>query len=117
MQWDKKLSTIERTETGVRATFEDGTTANGGLVVGADGAWSAVRRMLAPGTYPVVRLPCTSIGRSDMISEENVCKLRTEVDLLYFFGADPKTDTYTFWSMLEQPKEAGGMYKIQLYLS
>lgn len=44
-------------------------------------------------------------------------RLRNEVDPLYFFGTDPKTNTYSFWSLLEQPKEAGGLYKMQLYFS
>lgn len=38
VQWGKKLASIERTETGVRATFEDGTIADGGVIVGANGA-------------------------------------------------------------------------------
>ncbi|KAK3685265.1 hypothetical protein B0T22DRAFT_517258 [Podospora appendiculata] len=120
--WGKKLSTIERIDdTGVRASLEDGTSYTGTLVVGADGAFSAVRRILAPEDWQSRRLPCNAIGTSYFISEEKVRRLRDEVDPLYFFGTDPKTNTYSFWSMLNHPDKSGGdgdgLYKMQLELA
>ncbi|KAK3328149.1 hypothetical protein B0T19DRAFT_400937 [Cercophora scortea] len=121
IKWGKKLITIERIDdNGVRASFEDGTSYTGTLIVGADGAFSAVRRILAPKDWHPRRLPCNAIGTSYFISETKIRKLREEVDPLYFFGTDPKTNTYSFWSMLQQPNgEDGGdgLYKMQLYFS
>lgn len=108
---------MERTESGVRAFFDDGTHADGSVLVGADGAWSAVRRIVAPDNHAVRRLPCNAVGTSFYISAANIAKLREQVDTLYFFGTDPKTNTYTFWSMLEQPQDPAGMFKMQLYFS
>jgi 2-polyprenyl-6-methoxyphenol hydroxylase-like FAD-dependent oxidoreductase len=93
----------------VRVSFEDGSSYEGTILVGADGAWSAVHQILAPSTFENRRLPCNAIGTSFFISEEKMNKLRNEVDPLYFSGTDPKTNTYSFWSLLEQPKVAGGL--------
>jgi FAD-dependent urate hydroxylase len=44
----KRLVGAERTTRGIRAHFADGTTADGDLLVGADGIHSAVRRAIDP---------------------------------------------------------------------
>ena len=44
----KKLSSYESDEQGVTVTFEDGTTATGDLLVGADGVRSMVRKQRVP---------------------------------------------------------------------
>lgn len=40
IQWNKRLSRYEETSTGVTAFFEDGTSATGDMLVGADGLHS-----------------------------------------------------------------------------
>ncbi|KAK3322756.1 hypothetical protein B0H66DRAFT_214173 [Apodospora peruviana] len=119
--WGKKLASISRKgdDNAICATFEDGTSYTGTVLVGADGAHSAVRRILAPdnNAWENRRLPCNAIGTSYYISGAKVNELREQVDPLYFFGTDPKTNTYAFWSMLEQPDDGGMMYKMQLYFS
>ena len=44
----KNLRSVEQTASGVAAHFEDGTTENGDLLIGADGFHSTVRQQLAP---------------------------------------------------------------------
>ncbi|MBA9065472.1 FAD-dependent monooxygenase [Methylobacterium sp. 092160098-2] len=46
--WDARLEGYETDETGVSAIFSDGRTARGTMLVGADGAGSALRRQRAP---------------------------------------------------------------------
>ncbi|KAI2631412.1 putative monooxygenase [Hypomontagnella submonticulosa] len=43
IQWGKRARRVEETENGVRVHFEDGTTATGDILVGADGTKSVVR--------------------------------------------------------------------------
>ena len=131
IQWGKRLVSIAKTAegTGVVASFEDGTSFVGTHVVGADGAWSGVRRVLAPDTWENRRLPCDAVGTSFYVARDEISKLQNEVDPLYFFGCDPKTNTYCFWSLLEEPgyhfsspresapPPSDDMYKMQLYFS
>ncbi|KAF9384503.1 hypothetical protein CPB97_005632 [Podila verticillata] len=66
---NKRLSSYEQDDHGVTLTFTDGTTAQGDIVVGADGAYSQVRqslydRLSKEGTLPESdkeELPCSSI--------------------------------------------------------
>ncbi|MFE3260404.1 FAD-dependent monooxygenase [Nocardia sp. NPDC059091] len=44
----KRLVDLEQTETGVIAQFEDGTTATGDILIGADGIHSTVRTLIDP---------------------------------------------------------------------
>ncbi|KAH7322433.1 hypothetical protein B0I35DRAFT_349727 [Stachybotrys elegans] len=46
IQWGKKVNTIEHNDEGVSVTFEDGSTAKGDILVGADGINSIVRQHL-----------------------------------------------------------------------
>jgi salicylate hydroxylase len=49
----KQLVRVEQTDRGVRAQFADGDIAQGGLLIGADGVRSAVRRQLFDTSAPV----------------------------------------------------------------
>ncbi|KAF9435244.1 hypothetical protein BGZ76_006659 [Entomortierella beljakovae] len=68
-------------KTGVTITFTDGTTAHGDILVGADGAYSSVRKSMykhlqPQGKLPLAdseELPCSSIclvGQTDTLSTE-----------------------------------------------
>lgn len=48
VQYEKRLVSYEEQEDCVVATFEDGTTATGSILVGADGIKSAVRKVMLP---------------------------------------------------------------------
>ncbi|KAF5667140.1 FAD NAD(P)-binding domain-containing protein [Fusarium heterosporum] len=49
IEWGKTFKSYNEDETGVTATFEDGTEIRGSILVGADGTSSRVRRQLAAG--------------------------------------------------------------------
>ena len=49
VQYGKRLKSFVQSEDGVTVHFADGTTAHGTMLVGADGANSAVRSQLLPG--------------------------------------------------------------------
>ncbi|WP_243062755.1 NAD(P)/FAD-dependent oxidoreductase [Humibacter sp. RRB41] len=48
IRWGRKLIAVRPVETGHELQFADGSTVQADLVVGADGAWSRVRRLLTP---------------------------------------------------------------------
>ncbi len=49
VEYGKRLTDAAVTDGGVQARFEDGTTADGALLVGADGLWSRTRTIIDPG--------------------------------------------------------------------
>lgn len=117
MQWGKRLVNIKRTESGIRAEFTDGTTASGGILVGADGPTSIVRQSLAPITYQLHRLPINAVGCAVTMSEDQVNRFKEQIDPLYFMGTHPETNTFVFWSLLDTPAEPGKPYRAQVYFS
>ncbi len=48
VRYGKRLADARETPAGVLATFEDGSSSEGDLLVGADGLWSRVRRIIDP---------------------------------------------------------------------
>ncbi|MDB5981646.1 MAG: hypothetical protein JWQ69_2661 [Pseudomonas sp.] len=48
----KKLVGLDQRDDGVTAKFEDGTTAEGDILIGADGGGSTVRSLVLPGVNP-----------------------------------------------------------------
>jgi 2-polyprenyl-6-methoxyphenol hydroxylase-like FAD-dependent oxidoreductase len=62
VEYNKRLTNAENHGDGVRATFADGTSADGDLLIGADGLRSQVRRIIDPAA-PVARyLPMLNTG-------------------------------------------------------
>jgi FAD-dependent urate hydroxylase len=52
IEYGKRLTGATRTRSGVRAEFEDGSSAEGAVLVGADGLHSRVRRIIDPAAPP-----------------------------------------------------------------
>lgn len=60
--YGRRLQTVEETPDGVTAHFEDGTSAAGHLLVGADGLRSAVRPLIAPSSPEPRSIPLLNTG-------------------------------------------------------
>ncbi|EYE95210.1 FAD-dependent oxidoreductase, partial [Aspergillus ruber CBS 135680] len=116
VQWDKQLVDARRTKDGVQVEFSDGTTATGDILIGADGAMSAVRKVLAPTTYPAQNLPINAIATGVPVTEEQYKEIRDTIDPLYFLATHPETNTCLFWSLQDTPEE-GATYTAQMFLS
>jgi 2-polyprenyl-6-methoxyphenol hydroxylase-like FAD-dependent oxidoreductase len=120
--WSKRLSTIEDTPDGVVAVFEDGTRAEGCLLVGVEGSNSRTRRALAPETYRNIPLPIRFTGAALDLSPEQVKPLK-DIDPLLFQGCHPETNVFFWFSMLETPKINGTAgtekehYRVQVMVS
>ena len=60
--YGKRLNALEHKHDGVTAVFADGTSAEGHLVVGADGLHSAVRPLIDPGSPAPRNIPLLNTG-------------------------------------------------------
>ncbi|MGF6832068.1 FAD-dependent urate hydroxylase [Paenarthrobacter sp. TE4293] len=60
--YGKQLTTVEERPDGVRAVFQDRTTAEGDLVVGADGLHSRVRPLIDPASPAPRNIPLLNTG-------------------------------------------------------
>ncbi len=101
----KRLLSTEQHETGVAVQFEDGTTAAGDVLIGADGIHSRVREGVAPGT------PTRYSGQTCFLG---VARLRLPAPLnrtarevwggAARFGFSPVSDDLVYWfAPLTQP--------------
>jgi 2-polyprenyl-6-methoxyphenol hydroxylase-like FAD-dependent oxidoreductase len=62
VEYNKRLTNAENHGDGVRATFADGTNADGDLLIGADGLRSQVRRIIDPMAPAARYLPMLNTG-------------------------------------------------------
>ncbi|PWW75725.1 FAD/NAD(P)-binding domain-containing protein [Tuber magnatum] len=119
VQWNKKLANIKRNEGGVMAYFEDGTSASGELLVGAEGSKSRTRQILCPNNYQLTPLPVRLIGCSVHLTSSQVAPLRA-LDPLLFQGLHPETEDFFWFSILDTPAtnaDGGDYYTVQLLVS
>lgn len=122
MLWHKKLVDIEQAEDGVVAVFQDGSRAEGAILVGAEGSNSRTRQYLAPDTYKNNQLPVRFVGSAIDFTPEEVKPLR-DVDPLLFQGCHPTSGNYLWVSMLETPEVNGTQgavqerYRVQINMS
>ncbi|KAG6036030.1 hypothetical protein E4U41_005834 [Claviceps citrina] len=108
---------------GVRVTFSDGSTAEGSMLVGAEGTKSQTRRLLVPDNRHRNRpLPVRLLGAAVDMTPEQVQPLRG-IDPLLFQGCHPETGTFLWVSMMETPEVNGTQgtgqerYQVQIILS
>lgn len=79
VQWGKVFQNYDTLPDGtVRVFFEDGTTVDGDLLVGADGPNSAVRHQVLP-TIQRLDLGVTAIAGRYILDEENTKRLTPEI--------------------------------------
>jgi 2-polyprenyl-6-methoxyphenol hydroxylase-like FAD-dependent oxidoreductase len=117
VKYNKRLTNISYTSSAphpsVTATFEDGSTATGRILIGADGARSSVRRLIAGSdAAQITRLPYAATFIQARYTREQALFLRSfhplylaaphPAGLFSFFGlqdaADPNApETWTFF--------------------
>ncbi|KAG8629409.1 hypothetical protein KVT40_003274 [Elsinoe batatas] len=103
VQWGKKVTGIRKGREGeMVVNFEDGEEARGTYVVGVDGTYSAVRRVVCRESHEVYRLPVRFVGMHVALSEEEVRPV-LDLDPYFLQGGDPKTDAFLWWSVLSTP--------------
>ena len=122
VHWSKRLASIEEKGDGVVAGFEDGTQADGSLIVGVEGSNSRTRKFLAPESYKNIPLPIRFTGASVDLTPEQVKPLK-DIDPLLFQGCHPVTGAFFWFSMLETPQVNGTAgtdqerYRVQIMIS
>ncbi|KAF7541892.1 hypothetical protein G7054_g221 [Neopestalotiopsis clavispora] len=107
IQDGKYLVRVEEIEGGVRAHFEDGTFADGTILVGADGNNSNVRRHLMPEHHELTKLPVHLVGVVRHFTPEQATPVRA-LDPLLFQALHPKTQNYLWYSVQECFTEPDG---------
>ncbi|MBV60141.1 MAG: hypothetical protein CMH65_02445 [Nevskiales bacterium] len=123
VHWGKKLNSIDVQQDGsVKATFVDGHSTVGSVLVGAEGTNSRTRQYLCPETYKNHRLAVKLIGAGVDMTPEQATPLR-QIDPLLFQGCHPATNNFLWVSTLETPATNGSegtgkeYYKMQVILS
>jgi len=99
IQYGKQLQTFESSGAGeVVARFNDGTSAKGSLLVGADGNNSVVREGLKMENTKLTPLPVNLIGAVRHFNPEQAAPVRT-LNPLLFFALNPETKVFLFYSI------------------
>ncbi|ATY65727.1 FAD dependent oxidoreductase [Cordyceps militaris] len=107
VRWGKRLDRVDVDDGGgVRAVFADGTTADGSLLVGIEGANSRTRQFLLPDAYRNHQLPARLLGAGLTLSAADAAPLLA-IDPLLFQGCHPDTGNYLWISLLDSPEING----------
>ncbi|KAK3486764.1 uncharacterized protein B0T23DRAFT_447921 [Neurospora hispaniola] len=122
IQWGKRAQRIEEGEDKVTVWFEDGTHAEGTILVGADGTFSAVRphvlqkpnsEVLEVSTSSTLTMGECRLNRADMESQLQLaysCYVAYGPDFVLFSGLNRVSDDGTYgdyyWMMVES-REVG----------
>ncbi|KAM0816018.1 putative FAD-binding domain-containing protein [Seiridium cardinale] len=107
IQEGKDLVRVEEIEGGVRAHFQDGTSVDGTILIGADGNNSNVRKFLMPEHHELNRLPVHLVGVVRHFTPEQAAPVRA-LDPLLFQALHPKTQNYLWYSVQECFTEPDG---------
>lgn len=125
VRWGKTFRSFEQREGSIVACFEDGTSIEGALLVGADGSSSRVRRQLFaldPEAGMLHQLPVRFMGVTVRLMPTQASIMR-DIDPLLFQGSHPDTGVYLWYSTLSTPETNGSRgnaeeyYEGQLMLS
>jgi 2-polyprenyl-6-methoxyphenol hydroxylase-like FAD-dependent oxidoreductase len=109
VEWNKNLINIVKNESGVNAVFYDGTYVLGSFLVGCDGAYSIVRRMIHPFTSNNYQLPICFLSANVVYPKSQVHHMR-QLDPYLLQGSDPWTDAFLCFSLSEAPGDYNAPY-------
>lgn len=84
--YEKRLVSIEESSSGVTAKFADGTSADGALLVGADGVQSAVRKYLLPSGPSASYVGVVATGGFPAVTNIPSARPNDTADMFYTFG-------------------------------
>ncbi|KAF9871852.1 FAD binding domain-containing protein [Colletotrichum karsti] len=119
IQWGRAFASFQEKEGAVVATFEDGSTCTGRVLVACDGGASRVRTQLFPDQHERHRIPVRVLGLKVFLSPDQMEPIR-KLDPFFLQGTSSQNDTFLYLSMLDAPdnnEESKGKYSCQMCIS
>ncbi|KAK4098896.1 FAD/NAD(P)-binding domain-containing protein [Parathielavia hyrcaniae] len=120
IQWGKAVNNVQTAPDGsVTASFDDGSSCEGSLVVACDGGSSRIRAMLLPEhqRYPI---PVRLLGVKLNSTPDEIEPLR-QLDPYFLQGAASQNDSFMYFSVLDAPGNTpagnGDQYISQMVVS
>ena len=124
--WGKLLTAVVPTAAGVKALFSDGSSYEGLLLVGVDGAASTVRTFICPSSASVrTSLPVTYLGTSLEVTKSSIIEFLLDIHPVLIHGCHLESSTYMGFAPLDTPATNGTIsrpveeqiWKIQIVMS
>ncbi|KAM0492339.1 hypothetical protein ACHAP8_010026 [Fusarium lateritium] len=101
VEWNKALKEVESTDESVTATFEDGSSVTGSLLVACDGSHSRVRRALLP-DLKLHDVPVRMLGIKLELTPDEAKPVR-DLDPFFMHSTHSSHSMFVFLSMLDAP--------------
>ncbi|KAF5976982.1 zeaxanthin epoxidase chloroplastic [Fusarium coicis] len=101
IEWGKGVAGVVSTNDAVTASFEDGSSAAGSLLVACDGSHSRVRRSLFP-EWKLQDIPVRMLGIKMEMSPTQIKPIR-DLDPYFFHSTNSRNDTFVYFSVLDAP--------------
>lgn len=113
--WGKCLRSFTVTGHGVRVHFDDDTSYEGKLLVGADGANSRVRSLsYGPERSSITALPACFLGTHARATERQITPL-LQLDPVLFQGCHPNYPIWMWFSIMEKPGRERAQSNVPLW--
>ncbi|EEU41664.1 uncharacterized protein NECHADRAFT_97732 [Fusarium vanettenii 77-13-4] len=114
IEWEKQLAILSYGPDSVTATFEDGESATGRLLVACDGAQSIARHTLFPDNAETHKIPVRMLGvKLDLLQEQT--KSLRELDPFFMQGTSSANDSFVYVSLLDTPGNHGDVFHPYVY--
>uniref|UniRef100_A0A0D2YA53 FAD-binding domain-containing protein n=1 Tax=Fusarium oxysporum (strain Fo5176) TaxID=660025 RepID=A0A0D2YA53_FUSOF len=101
IEWSKAVTGVVSTDDSVTASFEDGSSVTGSLLVACDGSHSRVRRSLFP-EWKLQDIPVRMLGIKMELSPSQIKPIR-DLDPYFFHSTNSRNDTFIYFSVLDAP--------------
>ncbi|KIM76465.1 hypothetical protein PILCRDRAFT_77717 [Piloderma croceum F 1598] len=106
--WNKLLTSVAPTAAGVKAFFNDGSSYEGLLLVGIDGASSTVRTFICPSDALARNsLPVNFLGTSLEVTKSPIIESLLEIHPVLIHGCHHESSTYVAFSAIDSPETNG----------